>query len=214
MKRRGFSLIELLVVIAIITIIVGLIAPAFTSLSRAQSLTTGAASVVDQLNLARQTALARNRVVEVRFYLRRENPDFPADPTANPEKFRSLRTIIYDGQVRSYSPLTAMQKLPSNVIVMDEREFSTLLFPFTDTAPAREWNEEQLPGGEGRVKYQYVRFKPGGGTDLHPNGTPDADRWFLTVKLGNDPPADSKPAHNYVTAMLDPVSGRVRTFRP
>jgi hypothetical protein len=88
------------------------------------------------------------------------------------------------------------------------------MYPFTDTVPARNWGEETLPSGEGAVKYQFIRFKPGGGTDLGINGTSNNDKWFLTIKSANSPVSAKRPADNYVTAMLDPVSGRVRTFRP
>ena len=226
MKRRAFSLVELLTVISIITIIMGLVVPAFTSMGRAQSLSTGAATVIDHLALARQTALASNRLVEVRFYKRRENPAFPADPVANPEQFRSVQTFVYDerlvqdagakpSMVLTAIPLDSLQNLPTNVIVMEEKEFSTLISP-TAGPTSRAWKDEILPGQEGTVKYQAVRFKPTGGTDLPQNGTTDGtnDKWFLTVKLATDPAIGNKPAANYVTAMLDPLSGRVRTFRP
>lgn len=214
MKNRGFSLIELLVVMAIITLVIGLLVPAFSSIGRAQALTSGGSAIIDSLTSARQTALAQNRVVEVRFYKRRENPGYPADPVANAEKFRSFRSVIYDDQVRHYRPLTAIQNLPAGVIIAEEAEFSSLLHPYTDTVPSRKLDKESLPGGEGEVEFQCIRFRPTGGTDLPPAGTPDNDKWFLTVKYESDPVVEGKPARNYVTAMLEPVSGRVRTFRP
>ena len=214
MMRRAFTLIELLVVIVIISIIIGLIVPAFTTIGRAQSLTNGASMVVDQLAFARQTALARNRVVEVRFYKRRENPEMPDDPVANPLRFRAFRSVIYDGKVLNASPLNAIQNLPTNVVIMEEQAFSTLIFPYDDAVPSRVWQEEATTGYNEKMKYQFVRFKPDGSTDLPPNGTADEDKWFLTVKLATDPITEKKPANNYVTAMVDPTSGRVRTFRP
>ncbi|MEA3210001.1 MAG: hypothetical protein QOE70_3058 [Chthoniobacter sp.] len=214
MTRRAFSLIELLVVIVIISILVGLMVPAVLTMGRAQSLSSGAAAVVDQLTFARQTALARNRVVEVRFYRRRENPEMPDDPVINPVRFRALRTVIYDQKVQTWSPLSTMQSLPTNVVIMEEQAFSTLMFPYEDLVPSRVWQEETISGYNEKLKYQFIRFKPSGSTDLPPDGTTDADKWFLTVKLANDPIVEKKPAYNYVTAMVEPVSGRVRTFRP
>ncbi len=213
MKRGAFSLLEMIVVVAIIGLLAALILPAFTNVFRAQSLTGAGASVVDELALARQTALAQNRVVEVRFYKRRENLKLPADAASNPERVRAFRSIIYDEQVRNYRPLTNLQAFPPNIVALEEREFSTLLYPFPDTAPPRAWSDETLPE-DGPVKYQFIRFKPGGGTDLAPGGTSDQDQWFLTVKYANEPVVGNQPARNYLTATLDPISGRVRIYRP
>jgi hypothetical protein len=66
--------------------------------------------------------------------------------------------------------------LPPNIVVTDDLRFSTLIAPFSETVSAREWAEEQLPGAERPVKYQVIRFKPTGGTDLN------------TIKYDSDPP--------------------------
>lgn len=214
MRRRAFSLVELLMVISIIAIIVALLVPAFNQIGRAQALATGASAVIDQLAFARQTALAQNRVVEVRFYQRRENPAQAESAAANPVRFRACRTVIYDEQVRSFKYLNAIENLPARIIIMDDQTFSTAIFPFTDTVPPRLLQEESLFGETEPTKFQSIRFKPNGATDLSPMGTPNKDKWSLSIKSDNDPAAAGKPANNYVTAMLDPVSGRVRVFRP
>jgi uncharacterized protein (TIGR02596 family) len=213
-RRRAFSLIELLMVISIIAIIVALTVPAFNQIGRAQALAKGTSAVIDLLAFARQTALAQNRVVEVRFYRRRENPAQAEDPVANPSRFRACRAVIYDEKVLTYRPLTALENLPVRIIVMDDRKFSTAIFPYKDTVPARPLQEEMLFGEKEPTKFQCIRFKPNGATDLNPMGTPDQDKWSLTIKSDNDPVMAEKPAHNYATAMLEPVSGRVRIFRP
>ena len=65
------------------------------------------------------------------------------------------------------------------------------------------------------MSYQFIRFKPTGGTDLSITGTPaPVDKWFLTLKSDNDVATSTRPANNYYTIMLDPVSGRARTYRP
>lgn len=215
-KPHAFSLIELLVVMVIIGIIAMVTLPAFNNLGRAQALTSAGSSLLDHLALARQTAVAQNRVVEVRFYKRRENPAQAAG-TANAERFRSFRTMIYDENVLNAFAQTTMQDFPARIVLSEEKEYATLIFPYTNTVPPRPYAKETLSSVETNVEYQVIRFKPTGGTDLSVTGTPEGNRWFLTIKSENDPNVTSpsaRPAHNFVTVLLDPVSGRVRTYRP
>ena len=216
-KQRAFSLIELLVVMAIIAIIAGITIPAFTHLGKAQSLTSAGASLLDQLALARQTAVSQNRVVEVRFYQRLEDPTQPANATGNPARFRSFRTMVYDEQVNNAFAQTTMQNFPTRVVLCEDKTFSTLICSYPTHVPSRDVKKqiETLPSNEKDVPYQYIRFKPTGGTDLSITGTPaPVDKWFLTLKSDNDVATSTRPANNYYTIMLDPVSGRARTYRP
>lgn len=68
MKRSAFSLIELLAVMAILAILAVVLAPAISNLAGAYQLTRQGQIVGDQLALARQMAMSRNRDMEVRFY--------------------------------------------------------------------------------------------------------------------------------------------------
>ena len=214
-KQHAFSLIELLVVMAIIAIIAGITIPAFTHLGKAQSLTSAGASLLDQLALARQTAVSQNRVVEVRFYQRLEDPTQPANATGNPARFRSFRTMVYDEQVNNAFAQTTMQNFPTRVVLCEDKTFSTLIFPYTNSVPPRPFLKETLSSAEKDLSYQFIRFKPTGGTDLSITGTPaPVDKWFLTLKSDNDVATSTRPANNYYTIMLDPVSGRARTYRP
>ena len=138
MKQRAFSLIELLVVMVIIGIIAMVTLPAFNNLGKAQALTSAGSSLLDQLALARQTAVAQNRVVEVRFYTRRENPAQAAG-TANAERFRSFRTMIYDENVLNAFAQTTMQDFPARVVLSEEKDYSTLIFPYANTVPPRPY---------------------------------------------------------------------------
>jgi uncharacterized protein (TIGR02596 family) len=208
-KRHAFSLIELLAVVAVIGIIAALVVPSFNSITRAQALTTGASALIDELASARQAALAQNRVVEVRIYKRTEEPGIN---DGSVPQFRAFGTVIYDEEVRNWHPLTAIRPLPPRIIVLGNKEFSTLMHPYSKLIPSRVLKEQDLP--EGKVPFQVIRFRPTGGTDLSPAGAPDDDKWFLTVASENDKPSDGKPGYNYVTVMLDPVSGRARIFRP
>ena len=223
MKQRAFSLVELLFVMVIIAIIATLTLPAFNSMGKAQALTGAGSALLDQFALARQTAVAQNRVVEVRFYKRLENPAQPVS-SANPARFRSYRTMIYDEPVLNAFAQTTMQDFPTRIVLCEDKVFSTLIFPYpavpATAVPARAFLKENISNAETNVDYQYIRFKPTGSVDLSAAGTPapDLDRWFLTIKSDNDPTVgtgtSARPANNYVTIMLDAVSGRVRTYRP
>src|SRR4051812_40788921 len=85
----GFTLIELLVVLSIIVVVITLLIPSFTSILRASRITNATALILDEMNLARQTAIARNRVVELRFYWKADE----ANPTM---AYRATRSMISD----------------------------------------------------------------------------------------------------------------------
>jgi uncharacterized protein (TIGR02596 family) len=181
--------------------------PAFNHLNKSSALTTSAGLIADQLTAARQTALSRNRIVEIRFY------KLPGELAGSATAFRAFRVFLYDEKVQAASALTGVVKLAPGVIIPDDQNFSTIintssnirtLSPVTDT----------LPGITNQVAYQAFRFRSNGATDLDPGGAPNSDKWFLTVKAEVDPVSGTQPAHNFITLMIDPVSGRIRQFRP
>ena len=231
MKQRAFSLIELMAVMAIIAIIALLTLPAFNGLGKAQAMTSAGSSLLDQLAAARQTAVAQNRVVEVRLYKRRENPAQPVS-TANAERFRAFRTMIYDENVLNAFAHTTMQEFPARVVLNETPKYSTLIYPYPKDNPVGYGGRLSIKpttagySDDTGLEYQVIRFKPTGRTDLLETGTPSAgaapdagtngDRWFLTIQSENpekDVPT-GRPSNNYFTLILDPVSGRVRIYRP
>ena len=204
---RGFTLLELLAVIAIMAIFAMLALPAFTHLNKAAALTNSASLISDQLTAARQSALSRSRVVEVRFY------KLPGELKGSAKAYRAFRVFLYDEKVQNAFALTNLVKLLPGVVMPDDQNFSTILNTSSNNrilTPATE----TLPGVTDPVTYQAFRFRSNGATDLDPSGAPAGDKWFLTLKAETDPVAGTQPAHNFVTLMIDPVSGRVRTFRP
>lgn len=204
-RRTGFTLIELIVVCAIIVILIVLVVPAVTTIGRGSAITNAGSMLVDQLNLARQTALTQNRMVEVRFYL------LPAE-TGSAEAVRAFELFLYDEAGRTTSPLGKINHFPTGVVAMADVVFSTIL---SDETNDRGPEKAIVPALNDReVHYKSLRFRPGGATDLNPNGTSTGDKWFVSVRSENDAVVTGRPANNYMTVMLDPVSGRIRTFRP
>ncbi len=231
LPSRAFSLVELLVVIAVIAIVAGFAVPAVTTMLKGSQLTQGSQMVVDQIALARQTALSRNRSVEVRFY-KFCDPEIPGEDPTKPETgfFRSLQVfeVLDSGTALPSGPV---QRLPMNVI-MHEAELSTLLNKkerprVTKDDVAKDGSAPEIPGmPEGAKKsYEYVsfRFLPDGSTNLPPTGTvtvtPTGDSWYITLlnpkaagatKLGT---RDGE-ANNYFTMQIDPITGSTRSYRP
>ncbi len=224
--RHGFSLIELLVVCAIIVVVVGFTVPAATTLIRGSQLSQAAQLVSDQLVLARQQALSKNRPVEVRFY-RFGDKEAPGENSEDPEsgKFRALQAfeIIESGAA---IPLNKIQRLPTTVI-LNRAGMSTILSETVRGAPKSAADDPSAPelARDVRRNYQYqaFRFLPDGSTDLPAAQTSDSagdGTWYVTlhsldVSDDNNEPKNAKgESINFFTLQIDPVSGATKSYRP
>jgi uncharacterized protein (TIGR02596 family) len=198
---RAFSLVEMLVVIAIMITLMAIVIPASSSLMGGMNLSRSAGMITDELNFARQTALSRNRDVEVRFYKQGSKLD------GNDKQFRAFRSFLIEGaDLASWKPLSRVKQLPEPIIISDEVNYSSLL-----GAPAGNGlvkSNESLPGG-GNADYVSFLFRANGGTSLKPVTA----NWFLTLYSQKTKTGVALPP-NYFTAQVDPVTGRTRSYRP
>ena len=224
--RHGFSLIELLVVCAIIVVVVGFTVPAATTLIRGSQLTQAAQMVSDQLVLARQQALSKNRPVEVRFY-RFGDKESPGENSDDPEsgKYRALQVfeIIESGAA---IPLNKIQRLPATV-VFNRGGMSTIISDAVRGAAKRAEDDPSAPelARDVRRKYQYqaFRFLPDGSTDLpvaQTSETAGDGNWYVTLHSlelsdeNNEPKNPKGETINFFTLQVDPVSGATKSYRP
>ena len=209
--HRAFTLIELLAVMAIIAVMASLIVPAFNSLGGAYSLTATAQSVTNRLSLARQQAIARNKSVEVRIYQNDEGA------------FSTLAVVVPDGQdPGGQLPeewLNNYYEVPESIVfdLSEQRKFSSLLEPGSaNEAPAERTELSSAPEALQGRDYLVFHFAPDGNTNL--SATDDAgDPTLYTLSLRTRTASGAgteRPADNFVTLILDPVVGRVRTFQP
>lgn len=213
-RFRAFTLVELLVVMAIMVLLIAIVGPTAIQMLRGSNITQSGEMVGDQLVLARQTALTKNRPVEVRFY---ELPVASADRTRNYAAMQSFR-VEENG---AKTPLTKLQTLSSRVIFATDAEGTSLtsLHSTVINPPKRVFTvsgTEKLPAypKEASCKYVGFQFLPNGSADLDPTGATEAGGWFLTLTEANiKMPANGIPK-NFYTLRIDPLSGRVRLFRP
>jgi uncharacterized protein (TIGR02596 family) len=203
-RRSGFTLLELLVVISMIAVIASFTMPGLTTFLKAKQVSMGSQMLLSNLSLARQTALASNRKVEVRFY-RYADPNLPGSGRA----FRALQLFQYDEANQSTKPLGKLQRLPGTLVMDENATYSTLI---ADASRNKIWSSAgdprlALPGIGNHYDACYFCFRPDGSTDLSRLGA-----WFLTVHGETDTwPA---PAKNYATLQVDPINGIAKIHRP
>lgn len=206
--RNSFTLLELLIVIAVMLVVSALAVPAVTSLLTSYNLATGADMVLSQLGFARQSALAIDHTVEVRFY-RFAIQGMPGELPSNPAsgKFRAFQIFQFASSGVAL-PLTKVEQLPTGII-FDSGTLSSLLA----ASQQKTFNpplDSQVSLPECGTSYSCAAFRvsAAGNTSLAPA------QWFVTLHTRAAGDALTAPPPNYATIQIDPVSGVVRLYRP
>ncbi|MEI8310053.1 MAG: Verru_Chthon cassette protein D [Verrucomicrobiota bacterium] len=213
----GFSLVELLVVIAIIAILLAVGASALSQSGNSLNLTTTVASVQGILDEARQTAVSKNKYVQVRFL---------GIPGADRYKAISL----YVGDSPYYGTSAEYDTWVSQGLLRQQGRTSFL--PQTITIPKGSQTSKLLADlaadtdftrtGTNKVagqSYEWVAFyfRPNGITDYQMlKGTPySGTNAFFSLVVENEfaQTAPNLPK-NFATLTLSPASGRPVVFRP
>lgn len=221
-RPGGFSLIELLVVVVIIALISIFAVPAAGRLLQGSSMTRATNLLNDELARARQHALTRNRAVEVRFYAF-VDPERPvAAGSTDPSDLAQFRGLQYfeipEQTIGGKSvplPVGKPILIPESIILSSNATLSSLLSGTQNQASAANFDVE-LPRGVGlNYKFLAFRYLPDGATNLSASTV-----WFLTIhrledmKSGKMGAAFDQPPPNFVTMILNPVSGAVKALRP
>src|SRR5688572_17561788 len=225
--KRAFSLVELLVVVAVIGIVATFAVPAVQGMLKGSSLTTAGSAMVDQMSLARQHALSKNRIIEVRFY-RFADPEMPGEKVEDPSTghFRGLQYFEM-AESGVLVPASKMVMFPDTIIMNPSETLSNLLgedpaVRLVNMSAVDPKVDPELPRGvKHRYEYMPFRFFPDGTTSLSPTGTPGrpsaGGRWFITVHSIADlarTNGNAVPPPNFFTWMIDPVAGSSKIFRP
>lgn len=201
-KCAAFSLVEILVVIAIMVVLLAIAVPASSSLLGGMNMGRSAGIIADELNFARQTALSRNRDVEVRFY------KVASKVGGGEGRFRAVQSFLIEGlDPAGWKPMSRVKVLPEPIMISDDAAYSSLLKPPSGSGGITQGNEN-LPG-HGNSDYVSFLFRANGGTSLKPV----TEKWFMTLLSEKSADQSGLPA-NYFTVQVDPVTGRTRSYRP
>jgi uncharacterized protein (TIGR02596 family) len=209
---RGFSLLELLVVVVIVVIVAALVMPSVQGLSASSNLKGSANSMVAQLDLARQTASARDRSVAVRLY-----QDTTKSPDTNGNTpYRLLALVIPASSDGSSSDefISAPQSLPGDVIFDSSTAFSTVLntgLGATGLRPVAATEAASAPALVRNLPYVQFTFLANGTVNLD-----SSQQWCLTLINENKALKNptSTPAVNYVTLTIIPQTSHVSMYQP
>lgn len=186
-KEAAFSLVELLVVMAILTLLMTMVVPAISSIQQSYQLNKSSALLRDNLLLARQLAITQNTSI---FASLCQVADESGQKRFNTLLLSRLRA---DGSMQSISKPV---RFPPGFSISTDSKWSSVM----------TLAETNVPLLASSVPCRQIRFKASGSTDL-----PVSSDWFLTIYHD---PGSSGPSHNFVTLVLDPITGRVFSYQP
>lgn len=192
--RAAFTLVELLVVMTVMLALMTLATVGFRSLSSAQALTRGGELVGSQIAQARQQAVTSNRPVEVRFI-------DPGD-SQNPG-FRIVQIWRLPSGETVMRPAERLVTLPIGVRALDSLALSPMLH--LDGSPVSGEIEEGPHAGR---PFRGLRFRGNGEPET---SLTNQNNWLTLTTTDY---ADSPSPTNFFALQVNPVTGRVTTYRP
>ncbi|HSJ04983.1 MAG TPA: Verru_Chthon cassette protein D, partial [Verrucomicrobium sp.] len=170
---------------------------------KSNRLGSAASNLTNQINLARVTAVRLNKPVEMRFfsYVDAQQPGSNA-------QYRASQIWVGDAP---YQPLTTFDDGVVIATGTSSGSWSSLLDPAHNGGagqePPKEFTLSRAAAGTSLAASTF-KFQPDGSTNLGGSG-----HWSLTLAQEQDLAGDVLPA-NFITIMVDPVNGSVRTLRP
>jgi len=207
---QGFSLLELLAAVVVMLVLMALLAPAVSSVLGGNQLTRAGQTAIGQLALARQLAISRNQLVEVRF-LRYEDAN-SGEAIESTGRYRAVQ-LMGISERGTAEDLGKLQELPSSICIDPGSTLSSMIASGAAPPTVPTLATGATLGSVPRLGTAYsaisFRFRPDGSTNL-----PKTGNWFFTLLSTNQPGDSSQPPDNFFTVQIDPVNGNVKSFRP
>lgn len=197
----------MLVVMAIVSMLVALSVAVTRPLMQANRITSAASVLVNQINLARMTAIKLNKPVEMRFYSYRDAES--GSPAAYYQAYQLWVGEVAHGDLIRLGGGVAFSTLNAG----SANSCSNLLDAAVNTSGGAQPVDttKVVIGGAATSptpRQSSFQFRSDGSTNL--NGT---TIWTLTLVSESDADQASLPA-NFVTLSIDPLTGSVKTIRP
>lgn len=236
-RRKGrrslsaFTLIEMLAVLGIIAVVAGVAAPAVLGVITSTRLTQAGDEIAGFISQAQQIAVSESRPVEVRFYSMTDAKAVGEDSEAI---YRGVLLLKYfqtgepdptalDGSTLT-SPLAVAEfggiyRLPSGIEISESPVLSSIMNlnerPVSGSGGGgaarvvvkRSGNFDDLNVPEGRAFRSFLCLPEG--TDLNAN-----ESWFVTMVESNNRDSSPNELKNFYTIQIEPVTGRLMTYRP
>lgn len=197
-RTGAFSLIEILAVVAIMATLAALSIPGISSTLNGMKITSATQTIVDEIQVARATALARNAPVEVWFI----------KDTAH---FQSVRTSIVNAD-NTTTWISRARRLPEGIALASTENFSNVIGAQNTGTP---------PDSAPAVKGVRMRIFPSGKLELvdvlpaAQSVGPNQPLYLtITAFAGFDPDTGTTLPANFATVQINPVNARIITHRP
>jgi len=189
----AFTLLEMLVVISIIVILIALAVRGTGSVLDGRRMEEAGRIAMDEINLARQLAAARNLNVELRLIKKKRNTDSIAT-------FHAIQRgiIAKDGK---FTPVTGITALPEGIVFAPEEDLSSMI----DSLPQKN--------SDAGYAYTAIVIRPTGMIEPQPGLDLNAP-WFVTAIYERDSGKEEDKISNFVTIQIDPWTSRPVLYRP
>lgn len=228
-RGAGFTLIEMLAVLGIIGVVAAIAAPAVLGIINSTRLSQAGDDVAARISQAQQIAVSESRPVEVRFYSLR-------DKTAADDgvfQYRGVMIVKYyqpgeadptnPGQILG-SPLAiadfgGIYRLPNNVLMSESLELSSLMrLPEVGARGAGSGAQAELRTRiNGRYEIMDLPEARSYRSFLCLPETTDLNagqQWFVTLINSGDENRGPSDLRNFYTVQIEPITGRLMSYRP
>lgn len=194
-------MVELLLVMVVLSVLLLFTMPSLVNTTGGSRLTIAGDLLLNALSEAQQKAVASDAEVEVRFYENAEPSSWGGVRELSSFQVFTLAATGEDGEQPRFVPSSGLTKLPEGVVISHKDDITSLL--------QRPWKEQApIDLSEKPKRYLEIRFLPDGSTNLF-----SGQLWFVTLVADTSEEQTEIP-RNYYTIQLDPVTGRLRAFRP